>query len=52
MSFANERNVLLIVATLPFMVCRINQEERLLTADPDYRRYISMVRYRLFPGVV
>lgn len=52
MSFASERNVLLIVATLPFMVCRINQEEAHLSADPDYRRYISMVPYRLLPGVV
>jgi isoprenylcysteine carboxyl methyltransferase (ICMT) family protein YpbQ len=52
MSFAIERNVLLIVATLPFMVCRINQEEAHLNADPEYRRYSSMVPYRLFPGVV
>jgi protein-S-isoprenylcysteine O-methyltransferase Ste14 len=52
MSFASERNVILIALTLPFMVWRIGQEERLLTADPEYRRYIGMVRYRLFPGVV
>jgi protein-S-isoprenylcysteine O-methyltransferase Ste14 len=52
MSFASERNVVLIAATLPFMVWRINQEESHLRADPDYRSYVGLVRYRLFPGVV
>ncbi len=52
MSFASERNVILIALTLPFMVWRISQEETLLAADPEYRRYIGMVRYRLLPGVV
>lgn len=50
--FASERNAVLIAMTLPFMIWRINQEEKLLSADPDYRRYIGIVRYRLFPGVV
>ena len=51
MSFANERNVLLIAFTLPFMVWRISQEEKHLTADPEYRRYMDRVRYRLWPGI-
>jgi protein-S-isoprenylcysteine O-methyltransferase Ste14 len=51
MSFASERNVVLIAMTLPFMVWRIGQEEKHLTADPEYRRYMDRVRYRLWPGI-
>jgi protein-S-isoprenylcysteine O-methyltransferase Ste14 len=52
MSYVSERNIALIVATLPFMVWRIDQEEALLSADPEYRSYMERVRYRLWPGVV
>ncbi|MGA9723192.1 MAG: isoprenylcysteine carboxylmethyltransferase family protein [Candidatus Binatus sp.] len=52
MSYPNDRNVMLIVATLPFMVWRIDQEEAHLRADPEYRRYMDRVRYRLLPGLV
>ena len=52
MSFASERNFMLIVVTLPLMVWRINQEEVHLSADPQYRRYMDRVQYRLLPGVV
>ncbi len=52
MSYTNPRNVILIVATLPFMVWRIDQEEVHLGADPDYRGYIDRVSYRLLPGVI
>jgi len=52
MSYVSERNTILIAVTLPFMVWRISQEEQHLTADPDYRRYVGLVRYRLFPGLV
>jgi protein-S-isoprenylcysteine O-methyltransferase Ste14 len=52
MSYTNDRNVMLIVATLPFMVWRIDQEEAHLSADPEYRSYMDRVRYRLLPGVV
>jgi len=51
MSYANGRNIMLIVATLPFMVWRIDQEEVHLSADPEYRRYMDRVRYRFWPGV-
>src|ERR1700689_3480104 len=50
--YANDRNVALILATLVFMVWRIDQEEELLSADPEYRRYMDRVRYRLLPGIV
>ena len=46
------RNVLIIVATLPFMVWRIDQEEAHLKADPEYRAYMERVRFRLWPGIV
>jgi len=52
MCFATGRNIMLIVITLPFMVWRIEQEEVHLSADPDYRRYMDRVRYRLWPGVI
>ena len=52
MSYTNPRNVILIVATLPFMVWRIDQEEAHLNADPDYRGYMDCVRYCLLPGLI
>jgi isoprenylcysteine carboxyl methyltransferase (ICMT) family protein YpbQ len=52
MSYTNPCNVILIVATLPFMVWRIDQEEAHLSADPDYRGYVGRVRYRLLPGLI
>jgi protein-S-isoprenylcysteine O-methyltransferase Ste14 len=52
MSYANPRNTILIVATLPFMVWRIDQEEAHLSADPEYRAYMVHVRRRLLPGVI
>jgi len=52
MCFVSGRNIMLIVATLPFMVWRIDQEEAHLSTDPDYRRYMDQVQYRLWPGVV
>ena len=52
MSYPNGRNIMLIVTTLPFMVWRIDQEEVHLSADPEYRRYMDRVRYRLWPGMV
>ncbi|WP_333650009.1 methyltransferase family protein, partial [Candidatus Binatus sp.] len=52
MSYPNARNIILIATTLPFMVWRIDQEEVHLSADPEYRRYMDRVRYRLWPGVV
>lgn len=38
-----------LAATL--QVVRVLAEERLLRADPDYRAYARVVRYRLLPGV-
>src|ERR1700722_9317489 len=52
MSYTNPRNVILIVATIPFMVWRIDQEEAHLSADTAYRGYMDHVRYRLLPGVI
>jgi protein-S-isoprenylcysteine O-methyltransferase Ste14 len=52
MSYANPRNILLIVVTLPFMVWRIDQEDEHLSADAAYRSYMDRVRHRLLPGVI
>lgn len=43
---------LLILATLPFMIWRIMQEEDLLRLDPEYCAYCEKVRYRLIPWVI
>ncbi|HYL59511.1 MAG TPA: methyltransferase [Candidatus Acidoferrales bacterium] len=52
LSYPSARNALLIVATLPFMVWRIEQEEALLCDDPEYLSYTRLVRFRLWPGIV
>ena len=44
-------NGLITLATLPFMMWRIQLEEDLLDADPDYRNYRRLVRFRLVPGI-
>lgn len=44
-------NFLINFVTLPFMMWRIEQEEELLMADPEYRAYASKVHYRLIPGL-
>jgi protein-S-isoprenylcysteine O-methyltransferase Ste14 len=44
-------NCVITLATLPFMMWRIELEEGLLKADSDYRKYQSIVPFRLVPGV-
>ncbi len=51
-SYLNDRNVILILVTLAFMIWRIDQEETHLSADPEYRSYMDRVGYRLLPGLV
>ena len=51
-SYPTARNVLLIVASIPFLVWRIQMEEGLLALDPAYRSYQHKVRFRLWPGVI
>jgi protein-S-isoprenylcysteine O-methyltransferase Ste14 len=45
------RNFLVMAAILPFMFARIEQEETLLEADPEYTAYRERTRYRLVPGL-
>ena len=52
MSYPSARNVMLIAATLPLMVWRIEQEEAHLKSDPAYLSYLAKVRFRLIPGVI
>lgn len=44
-------NCLITLAMIPFMMWRIRLEEDLLDADPEYREYRRLVRFRLLPGV-
>lgn len=51
-SYPTARNVLLIIASIPFLVWRIEMEEGLLALEPVYRAYQHKVRFRLWPGVI
>ena len=51
-SYPSGRNVILIVASMPFLVWRIEMEEGLLALDSSYRAYQDRVRFRLWPGVI
>ena len=44
-------NIEIYAAAFALFIARIFAEERVLSADPDYIRYRSLVRYRLFPGI-
>ena len=44
-------NVAAWLACLSLTIWRINLEEELLGADPEYRAYLSRVRYRMLPGL-
>jgi protein-S-isoprenylcysteine O-methyltransferase Ste14 len=45
------RNIVLLAAAIGAQLVRISEEERLLAADSEYRRYREAVRYRLVPGL-
>jgi protein-S-isoprenylcysteine O-methyltransferase Ste14 len=49
MAYPNVLNALAVIGTLPFMMWRIDLEEKLLCEDPSYRAYTEQVRYRLIP---
>lgn len=44
-------NLCIFCALYTVKIPRILAEERLLSQDPDYRNYMSVVRYRLIPGL-
>ena len=50
-SYPSWMNCLIAMATLPFMMWRIQLEEDLLSADADYRKYRRLVPFRLVPGL-
>jgi len=52
LSYPSTRNVLVVAASIPFLIWRIGQEEELLVCDPAYRDYLRHVRFRLVPGVI
>lgn len=45
------QNMLVYGCQFALQVVRILREERLLSADPEYRSYLHRVRYRVIPGV-
>jgi protein-S-isoprenylcysteine O-methyltransferase Ste14 len=51
MAFPTIRNGLVVIATLPFILVRISQEETLLGDDPDFRSYLARIHWRLIPGL-
>jgi len=48
---ASAWNAAICVFTLACMLARMRREERLLGNDPEYRSYMSRVRYRVLPFV-
>jgi len=46
------RNALLWMALVVLQLLRARAEERLLSADPEYREYAARVRHRLIPGLL
>lgn len=52
LAFPDWRNLLIVAATIPFMMWRIVLEERVLSRDPAYVRYRAQVRSRLVPGLL
>lgn len=51
LAFPSWWNLAIYLTDWTLQVSRILAEERVLTDDPDYRRYMARVPYRLFPGV-
>ena len=51
MAFPTIRNGLIVMATLPFILWRILQEETFLAGEPDFCDYIVRTRWRLIPGI-
>jgi len=51
MAFPTIRNGLIVMATLPFILWRVQQEETLLAGDPDFCDYLARTRWRLIPGI-
>ena len=47
----NLGTLLLVLAGWAAMVCRIHAEERVLSCDPGWQKFVSSVRYRLVPGI-
>ncbi len=45
------RNVLVSLTLVALLAVRAVMEERLLAANPDYRRYAARVRWRFIPGI-
>jgi protein-S-isoprenylcysteine O-methyltransferase Ste14 len=47
----NSVTVLLVLVGWASLVYRIHAEERLLSQHAEWRAYVALVRYRLFPGL-
>ncbi len=51
LAYPSLRNAGLLIAATALTLWRIILEEELLGADPEYRAYLSRVRYRMLPGI-
>jgi protein-S-isoprenylcysteine O-methyltransferase Ste14 len=51
MAYPTPRNIGIPVLSLPFLIWRMDLEEKLLSHDPEYRTYVAKTRYRLIPGI-
>jgi protein-S-isoprenylcysteine O-methyltransferase Ste14 len=47
----NFGTIMLVMAGWASLIYRTHAEERILSQDPRWRTYVSLVRYRLLPGI-
>lgn len=52
LSNASRWNLLLYIALYGLQILRLMSEERILSANPEYARYMQRVRYRFIPFLV
>lgn len=49
LTYTTAWNLIIYVTTIGFLVARIFREEKHLSEDPHYRKYMTEVRYRMIP---
>jgi protein-S-isoprenylcysteine O-methyltransferase Ste14 len=51
MAYPTPRNIGIPLLSLPFLIWRMNLEEKHLGRDPEYQAYLEKTPYRLIPGI-
>jgi protein-S-isoprenylcysteine O-methyltransferase Ste14 len=51
MAYPSLRNIGIPLLSLPFLIWRIDLEEKHLSSDPEYKAYLARTPYRLIPAI-